>query len=1345
MNKFFTAAAALLLVTASSFGAAGNQQFQKTNKVTLYHENDIGVPTYVSGEFRTKIAKGFESAAALDYFNEFGFFYKMNNPAEELRFGKTEVDQIGMSHLRVQQQYDGLTVIGGDMTVHFTNDGTLKTINGTYTPIKELNTKPDITSSLAISRAQDDLLVDFGEGTPGDAELVVFPWEKETYLCWRFFIYSDVPMGRWEYLIDAHTGDIVFKANRIMNAEAVGSGTGVMGIFYNHIDTWDNGSTFEMIDYTRRANNDIHGHGGLMGASSVIRTYLATTSLPGSVATDADNSWSGTTISPAVDGHMYSALFYDWVLREFGRNSYNDNGATMNTSVNYSAEGDNNAYWNGSQIVIWSWGTGWRSLAGCPDVIAHEWGHAITETTSGLVYQLESGALNESFSDMIGAAFEWAHDTIDTPDWQMGENGRLTGEGFRDMEDPHSKGDPDTYGTGDPYWIDVVGCSPSYWNDYCGVHTNSGVGNKWYSLLSDGGIHNGVTVNGLNYDTAMQIAFRANAYYWNSGTNYHEAAIGTISAAHDLDPSGNWEWDVAQAWNAVGVSTPTPSIVFDFPGGIPKTTTPGAEETFDVVVSGSLGGVPVSGTGEIYISVNGRVFQNQPMTETSPNNYTATLPARVCGDIIEFYFSAELTDPNILIYNASSSNPYKAIPATGVFTIFEDDFETNKGWTISGGTWGRGIPSGSGGEYGNPDPTTGTVGPNVMGYNLSGDYTNSMPEYHVTSPAIDCSTIGATSLTFWRWLGVEQPAYDHAYIRVSTNGSSWTTVWENEQTIEDDSWTEHTIDISSIADGASTVYVRFTMGSTDGGWRYCGWNIDDVRISGTQCQTSAAMEIVQTSLPDWTEGMLINQQLTVTNGNGILTWSDKNGDLSGTGLTLSSSGLLDGVVPASQMVSFTAMVIDETPDTAEQAYTFTINSTPTITTPSLPDWTAGHAFSQQLSAVGGTGVLSFFEAAAGLSGTGLTLSTSGLVSGTPVAGPVSFWATVTDTIGATSQVQYSFTINPAVDVAPASLPDWTDGVAFSQQLTISGGTGALSVIDKNNDLTSSGLTLSSTGLLSGTPVAGTYNFTCQATDDLGAVDEEPMSIIVNAPLQFATTSLADWTFGIPVLYNIQTTGGTNNITIIDKNNDLSGSGMAIAANGQMSGTPADTGTYSFTAQATDEVGAVTELLFSLHINPAVEILTTSLPNAQIGVAYSQQIDVFGGSQAIYYNDMSGTLASYGLGISETGIILGTPTSIGVVNFTIQALDIPGSEDQQALTLIIELPYICGDVDGSGSVDVADLVYTVEYMFGDPAGPAPTPMEALDADGNGMIDIADVVHLVGFMFDDGPDPICGTTF
>ncbi len=154
-------------------------------------------------------------------------------------------------------------------------------------------------------------------------------------------------------------------------------------------------------------------------------------------------------------------------------------------------------------------------------------------------------------------------------------------------------------------------------------------------------------------------------------------------------------------------------------------------------------------------------------------------------------------------------------------------------WTTDD-LWAFGSPTGGGGEHGGPDPNSGFTGANVYGYNLAGDYQNDLPERHLTSTAVDCSGLFGVRLSFQRWLGVEQPAYDHASVRVSADGVDWTTVWENDAEIADGTWTEMDLDISAVADGESTVYLRWTMGPTDGGWVFCGWNIDDVEILGVR-------------------------------------------------------------------------------------------------------------------------------------------------------------------------------------------------------------------------------------------------------------------------------------------------------------------------------------------------------------------------------------------------------------------------------------------------------------------------------------------------------------------------------
>jgi gingipain R len=162
---------------------------------------------------------------------------------------------------------------------------------------------------------------------------------------------------------------------------------------------------------------------------------------------------------------------------------------------------------------------------------------------------------------------------------------------------------------------------------------------------------------------------------------------------------------------------------------------------------------------------------------------------------------------------------------------YEWPLDEDPGWEADP-DWAFGVPQGQGGEHGAPDPTGGHTGQNVYGYNLAGDYLPNTPERHLTTEPIDCSELTEVSLRFWRWLGVEQPQYDHAWLRASTDGTNWQTVWENPGEVADAEWTQVEYDLSAIADGQATVYLRWTMGATDAGWFFCGWNIDDIEIWG---------------------------------------------------------------------------------------------------------------------------------------------------------------------------------------------------------------------------------------------------------------------------------------------------------------------------------------------------------------------------------------------------------------------------------------------------------------------------------------------------------------------------------
>lgn len=192
------------------------------------------------------------------------------------------------------------------------------------------------------------------------------------------------------------------------------------------------------------------------------------------------------------------------------------------------------------------------------DVVGHEITHGVTEYSANLAYSYESGALNESFSDIFGESIEKF--ATGTNDWLMGAD---LGTPFRSMSNPKDYYQPDTYkGSG---WS--TGSS-----DNGGVHTNSGVQNHWFYLLSVGGSgsnDNGNSYNfsGIGMTKAYKIAYRNLTVYLSSNSDYYDARSGAIQAARDLyGNDSNEEAAVTNAWYAVGVgnsydvgSTPPPS------------------------------------------------------------------------------------------------------------------------------------------------------------------------------------------------------------------------------------------------------------------------------------------------------------------------------------------------------------------------------------------------------------------------------------------------------------------------------------------------------------------------------------------------------------------------------------------------------------------------------------------------------------------------------------------------------------------------------------------------------------------------------------------------------------------
>ncbi len=213
---------------------------------------------------------------------------------------------------------------------------------------------------------------------------------------------------------------------------------------------------------------------------------------------------------------------------------------------------------------------------------------------------------------------------------------------------------------------------------------------------------------------------------------------------------------------------------------------------------------------------------------------TAPITASINGNAAALPLGTHSATVTFTNATSGSGNTSRGVVLTvGLSDVrYRFPMDVDPAWTTEG-LWQFGQPAGAYAELGPPDPTSGYTGPNVYGYNLAGPYENDLPETHLTSTALDCTDLSDVRLGFWRWLGVEQSIYDHAYLRVSTDGTSFANIWQNSLQVFDPGWTYVEYDLSAYADGAPTLYLRWTMGTTDYGYRACGWNIDDVALIAT--------------------------------------------------------------------------------------------------------------------------------------------------------------------------------------------------------------------------------------------------------------------------------------------------------------------------------------------------------------------------------------------------------------------------------------------------------------------------------------------------------------------------------
>lgn len=438
---------------------------------------------------------------------EFG----LRNPERDLTEIETDRPGGGRVTVRYQQNYQGIPVLAGELIVNTNEDGDLYSINGETSREISMQAQPAIDpkqarqtalQSLAkwYQRAAEDFIATEPELWVYD-ESLLRPSTRPVELVWRIEVTSvdhRLPV-RELVLVNAQRGGI--------------------SLHFNQVD-----SAWKAPRESTRTRTTTSMLSAGLATGAIIKTYTAgnSTSLPGTFLCDQTNPNCAAGDSHAKAAHKYAIGTYNLFKTEHSRNSIDNNNMAVISTVHYDYLYAN-AFWSGTQMV---YGDGY-GFALADDVVAHELTHGVTQHESNLFYYYQSGAINESLSDIWGEYYDQINgqgtDSAGVK-WLIGED--ISGLGaIRNMSHPPAFGDPDRM-TSDNYFEGG--------QDNGGVHYNSGVNNKAVFLMVEGGTFNGRTVTALGWSKTAAIYYEVNTNLLASGADYSDLYFALQQACTNL-------------------------------------------------------------------------------------------------------------------------------------------------------------------------------------------------------------------------------------------------------------------------------------------------------------------------------------------------------------------------------------------------------------------------------------------------------------------------------------------------------------------------------------------------------------------------------------------------------------------------------------------------------------------------------------------------------------------------------------------------------------------------------------------------------------------------------------------
>lgn len=610
MKRLITLLALTLIASATlaQSGTASVRTFENSGLEPLYLSRARSLST---------------DAVATDYMERHVARYAGATGAEQLTIRSNRIDRAGTRSIRFEQQINGMKVYGAGMVLNALEDGTVNFVAGEFVPAIDLPERPSTTRTAFRAALWTSGL--------GHAEI------------------DDVPT--LAYALDSK-GDAFLAWTAVVSWEDKDG---------PHVERW-------FVDATVGGRRMVHA---LLHTAKDLATYDANnvsythSSMPGTlICTETSNNCNDAAGQDAHDG---AGTVYDYYASKFGRDSLNGSGMQLVSSVHVLSNWNNAAWYNNQMIYGDGDGTTFTPLSGDLDVVAHELTHGVTDYESNLVYQNESGALNEAWSDIFGASAEaWSEGGVNSTTWLLGEDiytPGTPGDALRYMDNPTADGySADYY----PERLYANNCSPSSNNDYCGVHGNSGIANLAYVLVVQGGTHprskTSINVTGIGLAKAEQIFYRAQTSCLTSSSNFQAARNCTAQAASDL--YGTAEADAVHlAWDAVGVPGGTPPPVPELENGVPVTGLSGSTGSSQYFIMD----VPAGATDLSFETVSSDPdadlyvkFGSQPTTSSYDCRSWTSSSNEICS-----FASPSTGTYHVLVYAYSS---FTGLSLTGSYT-----------------------------------------------------------------------------------------------------------------------------------------------------------------------------------------------------------------------------------------------------------------------------------------------------------------------------------------------------------------------------------------------------------------------------------------------------------------------------------------------------------------------------------------------------------------------------------------------------------------------------------------------------------------------------------------------------